>query len=166
MRIFSTANVNSLAGFVPRMKEVRVPAGETIWSAGDAADGPLFLVKGLARLVWNDGETVQQVGSGYAIGGGEALVGQPRWNTLITDEPCIFLEGDQTAFLDLVEDDFELGVRFLSTLAGLLLSIWDRKAEAGVASVGAGGPASDVVLPDAGPSAPNLGSTNRASSPR
>lgn len=146
MRLFSTANVNSLAGLVQRLKEVRVPAGEVVWKPGDVSDGPLFIVKGMGRLVWNDDETVQQVGSGYAIGGGESLVGHPRWNTFVTDEPSIFLRGDQAALLDMMEDDFELGIRFLSMMAGLLLSIWDRKAEQGIVSVG-GAPASDVVLP-------------------
>ena len=131
MRIFATANVNSIAGMANRMKEVRVPADTTIWRPGDVADGPTFIVKGMGRLTWHDGATVQHVGPGYAVGGGEALVGHPRWNTFTTDEPSVFLRGDQTAFTDMIEDDFELGIRFLSMLSGLLLGIWDRKAGGG-----------------------------------
>jgi hypothetical protein len=38
--------------------------------------------------------------------------------------------------IDLLEDDHELGLKFLSMLATILVTMWDRKAEAGISSVG------------------------------
>ncbi len=135
-RAFGRANVNSLARLARRVEEVRVPAGTTLWKPGEPADFTYFSVKGMARLVWNHAETVQVVGPGYALGGIEALVGVPRWNELVVDEPAILLKGNRDGLIDLFEDDREFAMSFMSFFATLLMAIWDRKAEAGQIAVG------------------------------
>jgi CRP-like cAMP-binding protein len=150
MRVFAEANVNSLAGIARAMTEERHGAGERLWKAGDRADHTYFVVKGMLRLTWNDGRSVQKVGPGYVLGGMESLVEAPRWNDLVTDEPAVVLRGKRASLIDLFEDDYELALRFLAMVAGLLVAAWDRKADGGVASVGS--PESDPNA--AGPSAP------------
>ena len=54
----------------------------------------------------------------------------------MTDEPVILLRGTREGLIDLFEDDHELALKFLSMLATLLVTMWDRKAEEGIASVG------------------------------
>jgi CRP-like cAMP-binding protein len=146
-RAFTAANVNSLATLAKRMEEVRVPAGTTLWKPGDAANESYFIVKGMSRLVGQGGERVQIVGPGYTIGGSEALIGARRWNTFITDEPSILFRGSHLALIDLFEDDYDLALRFLSMLATYLLALQDRKAEAGIASVGTGPQDSEPMMP-------------------
>jgi CRP-like cAMP-binding protein len=145
MRAFSEANVNSLATLARKMIEVRPPAGEVLWRAGDRAEHSYFVVKGMLDLTWNDGQSVQKIGPGYVVGGAESLVSLPRWNDLVTAEPAILLRGARDGLIDLFEDDYELGLKFLSMLATLLVTMWDRKAEEGITSVG--GP--DSVPPPA-----------------
>jgi CRP-like cAMP-binding protein len=141
-RAFAEANVNSIARLVRQMQEIRVGAGETLWRPGDKADFSFFVVKGMLDLRWDEA-SVQVVGPGYVVGGAESIVGRPRWNELVTREPVVALRGSREALIDMFEDDHEIAVRFLAMLANFLVTIWDRKAEAGITSVGA--PASVTV---------------------
>jgi CRP-like cAMP-binding protein len=136
MRAFTEANVNSLATLARKMVELRLPAGEVLWRENDVAEHSYFIVKGRLSLRWGDGAFVQQIGPGYIVGGAESLVGIPRWNELVTDEPMIALRGTREGLIDLFEDDHELALKFLSMLATLLVTMWDKKAEEGIASVG------------------------------
>jgi CRP-like cAMP-binding protein len=131
---FKNANVNSMVRLVRTMKEVRLGAGETIWRPGDRSTSTLFLVKGKMDLAWhnprNDRRAVQVVGPGYIVGGAEAIATRPRWNELVTTEPAVFLQGSREALIDMLEDDLEVALQFLSMMAGFLLLAWDRRAEA------------------------------------
>jgi CRP-like cAMP-binding protein len=136
MRAFSEANVNSLATMAQRMVELRPATGDVLWKTGERAEHSLVVVKGMLDLTWNDGKFVQQIGPGYVVGGAESLVALPRWNTLVAAQPLVVLRGSRDAMIDLFEDDHELGIKFLSMVATLLVTMWDRKAEGGVTSVG------------------------------
>ena len=136
MRAFSEANVNSLATLARKMIELRPAAGEALWKAGERAEHSYFVVKGMLHLTWNEGKFVQEIGPGYVVGGAESLTSLPRWNDLVTAEPVILLRGTRDGLIDLFEDDHELGLKFLAMLATLLVTMWDRKAEAGISSVG------------------------------
>lgn len=135
-RGFVGANLNSVARLARRMTELRLPAGATLWRPGDASDHTLFVAKGMLELRWGDGPSVQRVGPGYAVGGAEALCSLPRWNELVASEPVVALRGSREVLLDMFEDDREVAVKFMALLAGFLMSIWDKKAEAGIAAVG------------------------------
>jgi CRP-like cAMP-binding protein len=135
-RAMSTANVNSIARVARRMQEVRVPAGTVLWRPGERSDFHYFIVKGMLDLRFKDGGWVQSVGPGYVIGGAEAIVGHPRWNELVAREPVVLLRSARETLFDMFEDDHDVALRFLSMLAGLVMGMWDRKAEAGIASVG------------------------------
>ena len=136
MRAFTEANVNSLATLARKMVELRLPAGTVLWRENDVAEHSYFVVKGRLSLRWGDGNFVQQLGPGYIVGGAESLVGLPRWNELVSDDPVILLRGTREGLIDLFEDDYELALKFMAMLATLLVTMWDRKAEEGIASVG------------------------------
>ena len=138
-RAMAAANVNSVARIARRMQEVRVPAGTTLWKMGERADFSFFVVKGMLESRWTkkDGApAVQKIGPGYVVGGSEAMVGVPRWNDLVAVEPVVLLRGSSQALIDMFEDDHDVAMRFLSMLGGFLMMMWDRKAEAGISSVG------------------------------
>jgi len=137
MRAFSEANVSSLATLARKMVELRPAAGEVLWRAGERAEHSYFVVKGMLDMTWNEGKFVQKIGPGYVVGGAESLVTLPRWNDLVTAEPVIVLRGTRDGMIDLFEDDHELGLKFLSALASILVTMWDRKAAEGISSVGA-----------------------------
>jgi CRP-like cAMP-binding protein len=153
-RAMSMANVNSIARVARRMQEVRVPTGTVLWRPGEPSDFNFFVVKGKLELRYDgykDGPWVQPVGPGYVIGGGESIVGHPRWNELVAIEPVVLLRGAREALLDMFEDDHEVAMRFLSMFAGFLMAMWDRKAEAGITAVGTGPPPSEAPAPVTAP---------------
>ena len=125
---------------------------------GGLAEHSYFIVKGMLDLRWGDGKYVQEIGPGFVVGGAESLVGIPRWNELTTREPVVALRGTREGLIDLFEDDHELAVKFLSMLATLLVTLWDRKAEEGITSVG--GPQSEPPQPVAvSPATPEVPAT-------
>ncbi|MBX3232352.1 MAG: cyclic nucleotide-binding domain-containing protein [Labilithrix sp.] len=126
---FRRANVNSVARLARQMKEVRFPAGEHVWRAGDASTGSYFIVKGKGELRWNDGKSVQEVGPSYIVGGVEAIAGKPRWNDLYVTEPITALVGNREGLIDMFEDDLDVALVFMSMMASFLLELWDRRAE-------------------------------------
>jgi CRP-like cAMP-binding protein len=156
MRAFTEANVNSLATLARKLVEMRLPAGQVIWREGDLAEHSYFIVKGMLSLRWGDGKFVQRIGPGYVVGGAESLVGLPRWNELVTDDPVIALRGTREGMIDLFEDDHELALKFMSMLATLLVTAWDRKAEEGITSVGSADsePPPPVAVSPMAPAAP------------
>jgi hypothetical protein len=135
---FKHANVNSTARLARSLREIRLPAGSAVWRAGEPATHALFLVKGNMELSWarpNDGKPmVQIVGPGSIVGNVEAIAGRPRYGQLVTLEPAVFLQASREAVIDMLEDDFEVALQFLSVLAAQLLGSWDRKAEASAVS--------------------------------
>ncbi len=136
MGAFSDANVNSLATLARKMVELRRPAGEVLWRQGERADHWYVVVKGMLDVTWNDGKFVRKVGPGYVMGGAESLSSLPRWNDLVAAEPVLVLRGTRDGLIDLFEDDHELGLNFMSMLATMLVTMWDRKAEEGISSIG------------------------------
>jgi hypothetical protein len=134
--VFRGANVNSVARLARAMKEVRIQDEQMLWEPGDPSKGPYFIVKGKGRLVWNGDKTIQQVGTGYVVGGAESIAGVPRWNRFVMDGPAVLLTGSREALIDMFEDDHDVAMQFLSTFASALMMAWDRNAEAGVLSVG------------------------------
>ncbi len=148
-----SANLNSLATLARRVKELRAPSGTALWRIGDPSEFAYILVKGCLETRWKEGEYTQLWGPGQILGGIESLLGQPRWNDLKVTDSAVALVASRDAFIDLLEDDLDLALQFLARLATRLSAIWDKKAEEGIASVGAD--------PDA-PSRPALRSTLRS----
>ena len=145
--VFKGANVNSVARLAAAMKEVRVAGAETVWEPGDLSNGPYFIVKGRGRLIWKDGASVQEVGTGYVVGGAESIVGVPRWNRFVMDGPGVLLHGSREGLVDMFEDDHGVAMHFLSVLASALMMAWDHNAARGVLSVGALRLATGNVVP-------------------
>ncbi len=144
MGAFKEANVSSLATLVRKMEELRLPAGEVLWRRGDPSDATYFVVKGMLDLVWDEKRS-QEVGPGYVVGGAETIAGSARWNDLVTKEPVVMLRGSREGLIELFEDDRDIGLKFLSLLAKFLMGVWDKRAEAGILSVGTAASVPDVV---------------------
>ena len=137
MRAFSAANVNSLATLASKMIELRPTVGTKLWKLGDPSDYTLFVVKGTLESTWGDGKSKQVFGPGTVVGGAESIATIPRWNDLVVTESAVLLRTPRESMIDLFEDDTELGMRFISLIATVLVGIWDQKAEGGIPSVGA-----------------------------
>jgi hypothetical protein len=67
------------------------------------------------------------------VGGIDNLAGKPRWYEAVAKERVVALRGQGHGLLDIMEDNFAMAMDFVSTLAGGLTAIVERKAALGLA---------------------------------
>lgn len=129
MRPFRHTSIDSLALVARTMTEVRFDAGTMLWRVGDDAKDVLLLLSG--RVIGRSGSLVEEFGPGVAIGGFDAMAGEPRWADMQAVEPVVALRGSIELLLDVFEDDHEMGRDFLAVSADLLVRIWEDRARRG-----------------------------------
>lgn len=125
------ANVNSVAAMALQQKEVRLPKGTRLWEIGEVADRTLFVVRGKIDCQTEDGRRFVY-GHATAVGGVEAFANKPRWYSAETATDVIALEGQADAALDLMDDNFPLGMEFIRYFANALVGMLEAKAARGV----------------------------------
>ncbi len=133
MSAFKQTNLSALSAIAEQMRELRVPAGEVIFRAGERPSFTVFVMRGTVTCEAEDGRTFSY-GPGTAVGGIEALAEKPRWYTARASTDVVALLGQVEHLLDLIEDNFEFGLLFVSTLARGLSGMLAAKAAMGQAS--------------------------------
>ncbi len=129
---FEHSSLEALARLARLTPEVRFRPGEVLWRAGDPADHTLILVAGTVACTAPDGRELFRAGPGYPLGNLERFTDDPRWFTATTETEVLALQGESEAFLDLIEDHFDMARDFISTMARNLLSIRRGLAEKGL----------------------------------
>jgi CRP-like cAMP-binding protein len=130
IRVFSQTNLNALAALSRQLKEVRYPAGTLLWSQGDSSEHALMLVSGTVECSTGQGKRFRY-GTATVMGGIEGLAGKPRWYDATSAEPVVALLGRSDELVDLLEDDFSMGIEFTGMLASNLVALLERKAALG-----------------------------------
>jgi CRP-like cAMP-binding protein len=134
--VFRKANVNVLARLAEHMPEIRARAGTVLFEPGEPSPFAVFIAGGTVLCEAPDGRRFAQ-GPGTAVGGVESLAGRPRWFRAVAQTDVVALEGNGDALVDMMEDNFELGMAFISMLAAGLKGILVAKAAAGQAAFAA-----------------------------
>jgi CRP-like cAMP-binding protein len=130
MPAFVNASVNALSTMAQQAREVRLPAGHTIWRMGDPVSTNLLMVSGVVLASAPSGEF--RGGPGAPIGGLDTLArSDTRWYDLTTETPIVALAVGGEELFDIFEDHHELGMDFLALMSGDLLRGWDKRIEAG-----------------------------------
>jgi CRP-like cAMP-binding protein len=117
---FGYMNLDALVDLAQHMREVRLQAGQVLWSVGDASTHAFHLDYGRIRCTASDGRYVD-VGRGFTIGvldiwGSEGRAYQARAET----DLCGFAV-DFENFLALLETHVEVGIDILRGFAQSLL---------------------------------------------
>jgi CRP-like cAMP-binding protein len=128
--VFRKTNLNALAALSQQMEEIRFAPGEVIWKPGDPAPFGLMVADGEATCHTEDGRRFVY-GPGTAMGGVEGLAGKPRWYTATAQTRVVGLRGVTDELLDVIEDNYELGMDFVSMMANGLSGLLARKAAMG-----------------------------------
>jgi hypothetical protein len=139
---FAGANVASLARFALGLEELHLAAGTELWARGDASDYALIILFGEAEQRWDDKR--RTVTPGFILGGAETIGGVPRVTSARTTAPTVALRSSRANFTSAMEDNLDLGLHFVSFLAGAILGHWDVRAAAGEE------PLTGFVVPGAG----------------
>ncbi len=133
MSAFKHTNVSALSAIAEQLVELRRGPGESVFELGAPPEHTVFVVKGTIGCETEDGRRFQY-GPGTAVGGLEALASKPRWYSARAETEVVALLGRVEHLLDVVEDNFEFGMAFVSTLAQGLSGILAAKASMGQAS--------------------------------
>jgi CRP-like cAMP-binding protein len=125
---YRETSLDSLVELARRSTEVRFEPGAVLWNEGEPATWGMHIVHGVVRCVGSEGKRVFRLGPGSVIGYTETHGNLPRGYTATTEGRVVGLRGDQEAFFDVIEDNFDLGMAFVGFLAALLTRLYERLA--------------------------------------
>ena len=131
LRVFRKTNLSGLATISKSMKEVRIAAGQKLWSVGDASSTSFMIVAGEVECAAPDGR-VFRYGAATVAGGVDGLAAEPRWYDAATATDVVAFEIRADDFKVLLEDDFAMAMDFIGMLSMGLIQILDRKAALGM----------------------------------
>ncbi len=109
----------------------KAKAGQAIFKVGQEADAAYLCVKGKAGLYWpqgGDGEMlkVSEILPGRLIGDLQVIQGMDRLMDLVAEEDSVFLRIGATELLAVIENDPEVAISLLRTVAGYLTNTAGR----------------------------------------
>lgn len=133
MSAFKRTNLSALSALAEQMVERRAAAGTVLFSAGETPKATYFVIRGAVACETPDGREFG-FGPGTAVGGVEAVAGKQRWYSARASSDVVMLEGRANHLLDMIEDNFDLGMDFLGAIVGGLQGILAAKASMGVAA--------------------------------
>lgn len=120
--VFPSASMDALAELADHMREVRLAPGEALWVMDEPATFFHVVCAGTVRYVgpgWGDAATI---GPGGVPGMPETLSDTARgFEALATTDTAALVLGHE-AFLDVLEDHFDMASGILARLAGVLLA--------------------------------------------
>jgi CRP-like cAMP-binding protein len=117
---FGYMNVEAMVDLARNMQEVRLRAGQLIWSQGDASTHAFHIDYGRVRCTSNDGRCVD-VGRGFTIGVLDIWGAQGRVYEARAETDLIGFQVDFESFLTLLENHIEVGIDILRGFAASLL---------------------------------------------
>lgn len=121
--IFPSENMDALAELAGPRSELEIPAGEALWGPGSPARACYVLCRGAVRIMGETGEEIGVLRQGSVPGLTQVLRGGAYGPLRAeADLPVVALSLEREVFLDVVEDDFELGWSLLAGLASHVLS--------------------------------------------
>ena len=119
---FSPGCLDALSELSHHAEELRLNAGEELWSAGQDADSFVLIASGALRLDDPGGRSaIYRVGT--AAGMAESLSRFYRRFSATTTEPTVALRIQVESFLDILEDHFDLSLDVMATLARRLMAL-------------------------------------------
>lgn len=126
--IFRNLGLEALVLMATAMEQERWKAGTELWSPGDPADFLLVILDGECVGHLANGETFE-AGRGYPLGNLETLAQEKRWYTPVATTDMITLRGNHEALFDVLEDDFDVAMDFLASVAEGAMNALERVSE-------------------------------------
>ena len=121
----ASANMDALVAIAQRMEVARFEPGTTLRQIGAPSGFMYALVSGRVRCTIEDGRRFV-CGPGYPLGNLESQCGAARWYEAVVETPVTGFRNETDAFLDTIEQHFEMALEFLATMATGLIA---RRAE-------------------------------------
>lgn len=125
---FLGQRIETIIGLARSAREVRVPAGTTLWRRGDPGGTWLILIAGVIDCE-GDGQLFR-FGPGSSVGGLDSLADVPRWYDAVTQTEVTALEMDGDQLIDILEDNVDVAMNLARNIARGLLELRERNAQA------------------------------------
>lgn len=121
MAPFTGSSINSLADLSRSLAEARYERGARLWSEGEPSGAVLLVVDGVIECASAGSGVHFHAVPGQALGSHESIASLPRWFDAVALTPLLALQGQSDELLDVFEDNFRMGVDFLSAVVRDLL---------------------------------------------
>jgi CRP-like cAMP-binding protein len=125
---FARSSLNALAELARAMVEVSFEPGVRLWGVGEPARSVVLLVSGTVRCTPTNRPSFVS-GPGWPLGALEAIGAAPRWYEPVTETPVVGLSGDVEMLYDVLEDNFQMAMDYLSTMGRAWLRSMERIAD-------------------------------------
>jgi CRP-like cAMP-binding protein len=129
---YGKAKIEAIAELAREAEEIRVPAGTTLWQAGDPSSYSLLVVAGEVTCEAPDGQHFV-LGHDSQVGGIDSIAGLPRWYSAVSATEVVALRSEVTHLLDVIEDYPDMGLEMLRVVGGFLMrlqsELYDRKLQ-------------------------------------
>jgi len=119
---FAGMNLEAVIDLARNLREVRMPAGEVIWSVGEVADYSLHVYYGRLRCTAPDGRHVI-IGSDFTLGVLDMWGPRRRAYSVVSETPVILARVEYEQFLTLLESHVEVAVEILRSFARAIFEI-------------------------------------------
>lgn len=125
--VVAANRIDVLAELARDAEEVRLPTGHVLWKEGDSSSFLVLLVAGAVLGTTQSGQRFR-FGAGDSVGGLDALADEKRWFRATVTHPLVGLRIAIESFLDLIEDNPEIGTHLLRVIAGDTERLYDQLA--------------------------------------
>jgi CRP-like cAMP-binding protein len=129
---FASAGMCGVVRIARETPAVEIPAGTTLWKAGDRSEHTLIIVSGTVGCMTQWGTSRFRAGPGYPLGNLERLADEPRWYTAVTETPVVALRGTTEGLLDILEDHFDMSIGLLRAMAERAIRLEEESAQTGL----------------------------------
>lgn len=128
---FDRTNIDAMIQVARMGTEIGIKAGTKLWKPGDPSGHSYIIVSGAIRCVLDEAGRHFRAGPGYPVGNVESLAGETRWHEAVTETNVAALRAETDAFLDVLEDHFELAKGFLAAMASGAIRVIEQARGAG-----------------------------------
>ncbi len=124
---FARTRVEAIADLAREAQEVRVSAGEDLWTEGDPSAEMYILICGTVDCRTAEGQSFR-FGPGDVIGALDALAAEPRWFTPTVRHDLLALRISNESMYDVFEDNFDIAMDLLEGMAKAVMAMSDAQA--------------------------------------
>lgn len=114
--VFKRASLEAIIEFSRTLEERRIPAGTVLWRPWEPSGFAHFIIRGRVHCRLPDGRVFHST-VGYPVGNLESQAREPRWYQATAETDLVTFRSESNAFLDIMEDHFDMAEEFLTTLA-------------------------------------------------
>lgn len=125
--VVAGSRIEALIELARAVTEVRFEAGQELWREGQAGGSMFMLVAGQVAAETAAGQSFA-FDPGDFLGGIDSMAETGRWYTATAATPCVGLRLEAERMLDVLEDNPQLGLRMLESIAQGVDMLYELKA--------------------------------------